>query len=711
MSETPPAAPRIPTTRVHHGHEFVDNYEWLRDKESEQVLSHLKAENEYTDAVTSGQEQLRTDIFNEIKSRTLETDLSVPARNGDWWYYTRTVEGGQYPMFYRTAATGDWTPPVIEPGVPFEGEQLLLDGNAEAEGQAFFAIGAFTVSPSGNFLAYSLDLKGDERFTLRIKDLRTGGILPDEIPDVFYSADFSLDATAVFYTVVDDSWRPYEIRRHVLGTPVSDDTAVYTDPDQGMWVGAEASASRKYLFISSGCSEFSEVHILDVSVPDAAPQLVLSREAKVLYDVEHVELDGEDRFVAVHDYDAANSMVSLVTMGAPPAEWKTVIAHSGTRRIESASALRGHLLLGVREDTLETVKILPLAGLGTERQQPWWSPEFDEELFSCSGSATDYDAPSIRIAYRSFITPPRIYDVGLGAGSADGGLAAGELALRKETPVLGGYNPADYQQRRLWVTAADGTKIPLSLISKAGIEPNGTHKTLIYGYGSYEISMDPEFSIPRLSLLDRGVVFAIAHVRGGGELGRPWYEDGKKLNKRNSFTDLVDCSRYLLDEGWAAPGQLAAMGGSAGGLLMGAVLNLAPELYCGVVAQVPFVDALTSILDPDLPLSALEWEEWGNPIESAEVYEYMASYSPYENIRNVKYPKIAAVTSLHDTRVLYVEPAKWVAKLREVAPESGPVVLKTEMQGGHGGASGRYEGWKDRAWDYAFVLASFEDRS
>lgn len=710
MPVTPPIAPKVPTTRIHHGHEFVDNYEWLRDKESEQVISHLKAENEYTDAITADQEQLRDDIFNEIKSRTQETDLSVPSRKGDWWYYTRTVEGGQHVAFHRVAADGGWTPPVIQPGVEFEGEELLLDGNAEAEGQPFFAIGAFTVSECGNFLAYSLDLKGDERFTLRVKDLRNGQLLPDEIPGVFYSADFNLDATAVYYTVLDDSWRPYEIRKHVLGTPVAEDTAVYTDNDQGMWVGVEPSASRKYLFISSGCSEFSEVHILDVSVPDAEPQLVLSRDARVLYDVEHVELDGADRFVAVHNYDAVNSMVSLVTLGVPPGEWQTVIAHSPTRRIDGLSALRGHLLLGVREDTLETVKIQPLAGLGTADQQPWWSPEFDEELYSCSGAASDYDAPVIRIAYRSFITPPRIYDLGLGGASA-AGLAEGELALRKETPVLGGYNPADYQQRRLWATAGDGARIPVSVICKAGMEPDGTHKALIYGYGSYEMSMDPEFSIPRLSLLDRGVVFAIAHVRGGGELGRPWYEEGKKLNKRNSFTDFVDCSRFLLEEGWAAEGRLAAMGGSAGGLLMGAVLNLAPELYCGVVAQVPFVDALTSILDPELPLSALEWEEWGNPIESAEVYDYMASYSPYENIRAVKYPRIAAVTSLHDTRVLYVEPAKWVAKLREMAPDSEPVVLKTEMQGGHGGASGRYEVWKDRAWDYAFILASFEDRS
>ncbi|WP_245580261.1 S9 family peptidase [Arthrobacter castelli] len=710
MPVTPPIAPKDPITRTHHGHEFVDNYEWLRDKDSEQVISHLKAENEYTDAVTADQEQLRDDIFNEIKSRTKETDLSVPSRKGRWWYYTRTVEGGQHAAFYRVAADGGWTPPVIEPGVAFDGEQLLLDGNAEAEGQPFFSIGAFTVSECGNFLAYSLDLKGDERFTMRVKDLRTGELLPDEIPDVFYSADFNLDATAVYYTVLDDSWRPCEIRKHVLGAPVADDTAVYTDTDQGMWVGVDPSASRKYLFISSSCSEYSEVHILDVSVSDAEPQLVLSRDARVLYDVEHVELDGADRFIAVHNHDAVNSMVSLLTPGAPPQDWRTVVAHSPTRRIDGVSALAGHLLLGVREDTLETVKILPLAGLGTVDQRPWWSPEFDEELYSCSAGASAYDAPVIRVAYRSFITPPRIYDLGL-AGTDESPLGEGELALRKETPVLGGYNPADYQQRRLWATAADGTRIPVSVICRAGMEPDGTHNALIYGYGSYEVSMDPEFSIARLSLLDRGVVFAIAHVRGGGELGRPWYDDGKKLNKRNSFTDFVDCSRFLLEEGWAAEGRLAAMGGSAGGLLMGAVLNLAPQLYCGVVAQVPFVDTLTSILDPELPLSALEWEEWGNPIESAEVYEYMASYSPYENVRDVQYPAIAAVTSLHDTRVLYVEPAKWVAKLRDVAPDGGPVVLKTEMQGGHGGASGRYEVWKDRAWDFAFILACFEDRS
>ena len=700
MSATPPLAPKVPTTRIRHGHEFVDNYEWLRDKDSAQVLAHLSAENDYTDAVTAGQEQLRQDIFTEIKNRTLETDLSVPARNGQWWYYTRTVEGGQYGLHYRVTAGESWNPPVIEPGVEFDGEELLLDGNAEAQGHPFFAVGGFSVSACGNFLAYSLDLKGDERFTLHIKDLRTGELLADEIAEVFYAAEFNLDASAVFYTVVDDSWRPFEVRRHLIGTAVSEDTVIYTDADPGMWVGMALSASRKYLFLSSGCSEYSEVSILDVSVPDAEPQLVLPRDAKVLYDVEHVELDGQDRFVAVHDHDAPNSMVSLVAPGQAPEQWHTVIEHSDTRRIDTASPMRGQLLLGVRENTLETVKILPLAGLGTTDQRSWWAPDFDEELYSCSASATDYDAPSTRLAYRSFLTPPRIYDLDL---------ASGELAVRKEMPVLGGYDPADYVQRRLWATAEDGTKIPVSLISRAGIEPDGTHPALIYGYGSYEVSTDPEFSIARISLLDRGVVFAVAHVRGGGELGRAWYEEGKKLNKRNTFTDFVDCSRFLVEEGWAAEGKLAALGGSAGGLLMGAVANLAPQLYCSIVAQVPFVDALTTILDPELPLSALEWEEWGNPIEDKEVYEYMASYSPYENIRPVAYPNIAAVTSLNDTRVLYVEPAKWVAKLRETASGSNAVVLKTEMKGGHGGASGRYEAWKDRAWDYAFILAGFDE--
>jgi oligopeptidase B len=393
-------------------------------------------------------------------------------------------------------------------------------------------------------------------------------------------------------------------------------------------------------------------------------------------------------------------MVSLVgpeEFAKPLAEqrWTTVIGHRDDIKVEGTAVTSTHVAVSVRKDTTERVQVLPLAGLGTPDQAGPVEPAFDEELYTCSLANAEFDSPLIRLSYTSYLVPPRVYDYAL---------ADGALSLRKETPVKGGYDPADYVAERDWATAPDGTRIPVSIVHRRGVAPDGTNPALVYGYGSYEISMDPGFSIARLSLLDRGVVFVVAHVRGGGELGRHWYDDGKKLAKKNSFTDYIAVTEHVVAAGWADPKRVAAMGGSAGGLLMGAVLNLAPQLYTAVVAQVPFVDALTSILDPDLPLSALEWEEWGNPIEDAEVYAYMRSYSPYDNVAAAPYPKVAAVTSFNDTRVLYVEPAKWVQRLREMTTGSEPIVMKIEMEAGHGGASGRYEAWKDRAWDYAFVL-------
>ncbi|WP_102157745.1 S9 family peptidase [Zhihengliuella halotolerans] len=707
---TPPRAKKVPTERTHHGDTFVDNYEWLREKDNAEVVAHLEAENAYAAAATEHQQPLRDAIFAEIKNRTEETDLSVPARKRGWWYFTRTEEGKQYFVQCRVAAadTGDaradWTPPVIESGTPIDGEQILLDGNAEAEGQPFFSLGGMAVSEDGNLLAYAVDNAGDERFALRVKDLRTGELLADTVEGVFYGLAFSPDGERVYYTVVDDTWRPHQIKVHVLGTEASDDVVLFEERDAGMWTGFDLSPDRTELLISVGNSEYSESHTLDIADPDARPRLLLSRDERVLHSMDPVSIDGRRHYVVTsnrtpHVEKAPNNMVSLVAdaeFARPFAEqeWATVFAHRDDVKIEGTAVTATHLLVGLRRDTTERVQILPLVGLGTEAQSEPVEPAFDEALYTASLAGADFESPLVRIEYTSFLTPPRIYDYEL---------ATGELTLRKETPV-NGYNADDYVAERDWATAADGTRIPVTIMRRASVAADGSNPALVYGYGSYEMSMDPAFGIPRLSVLDRGVVFVIAHVRGGGELGRSWYDDGKKLAKKNSFTDFIAVTEHIVKAGWAAPDRVAAMGGSAGGLLMGAVANLAPQLYRAIVAQVPFVDALTSILDPDLPLSALEWEEWGNPIEDATVYEYMKSYTPYQNIAPVPYPKIAAVTSLNDTRVLYVEPAKWVQKLREVTTGTEPIVMKIEMDGGHGGASGRYEGWKDRAWDYAYVL-------
>jgi oligopeptidase B len=684
----PPAAKKMPVERTHHGDTFTDSYEWLREKDNPEVSGYLTAENAYTEAVTRGQEQLREAIFTEIKNRTQETDLSVPARKKGWWYYSRTEEGRQYGIQCRTAAadtgdlTADWTPPEVVPGRPVAGEQILLDGNIEAEGKPFFSLGGLAVSEDGSLLAYCEDNAGDERFTLRVKDLETGTLLPDEVANVFYGLAFSPDGTRVFYTVVDDSWRPFQVKVHTLGTPVAEDEVLYQEDDVAMWTGFELSADRTQLLISIGSSEYSEYRVLDLTVPGAELTMLISREEKILYEAEPVRVDGVLHYLLTHNRNARNSMVSLVAASefARPLteqQWRTVIAHDDAVRVNGVAVTSTHLVLSVRRDTTERVQVLELEGLGTPAQ-----------------ANAEFDSPIIRLSYTSFLTPPRVYDYVL---------ATGELALRKETEVRGDYRPERYVAERQWAPAADGTLIPLSVLRRADLVQDGTNPALIYAYGSYEVSMDPGFSVARLSLLDRGIVYVVAHVRGGGEMGRTWYEQGKKLNKKNTFTDFVDATSYLVDSGWIDPQRVAAMGGSAGGLLMGAVANLAPEKYRAIVAQVPFVDALTTILDPELPLSALEWEEWGNPITDPEVYRYMKEYTPYENVRAVAYPRIAAVTSFNDTRVLYVEPAKWVAELREKTTGSEPIVLKTEMDGGHGGASGRYARWRDVAWDYAFA--------
>lgn len=704
----PPVAKKVPVRRSHHGDTFVDDYEWLREKESPEVVEHLKSEHAYMEATTAHQQPLRDAIFAEIKERTEETDLSVPARKRGWWYFTRTEEGKQYATHCRVAATdtgdatADWMPPVLEPGVPFAGEEVILDSNAEAEGKPFFSLGGMAVTEDGALLAYTQDNAGDERFTLRIKDLSTGDLLPDTIQDVFYGLAFSPDGNRIFYTVVDDSWRPHQIKVHVLGTAPEADVVLFQEDDPGMWLGFDLAPDRRELLIGIGNSECSETHTLDLVDPAAAPRLLLSRDERILHGMDPVVLDGtaERSYLVTHNHGAVNNMVSLVhgaEFAKPLADqhWATVLEHRDDVKVEGTAVTSTHAVVSVRKDTTERIQVLPLAGLGTRDQAAPAEPAFDEELYTCSLANAEFDSPLIRLSYTSYTVPPRVYDYTL----ADGG-----LALRKETPVKGGYDPADYVAERDWATAPDGARIPVSIVRRRDILPDGTNPALVYGYGSYEVSMDPGFAIGRLSLLDRGVVFVVAHVRGGGELGRQWYDDGKKLAKKHTFSDFITVTEHVAASGWANPRRIAAMGGSAGGLLMGAVANLAPQLYRAIVAQVPFVDALTTILDPELPLSALEWEEWGNPITDREVYEYMRSYSPYENVMDVPYPRIAAVTSFNDTRVLYVEPAKWVQKLREHTTGSEPIVMKIEMDGGHGGASGRYEGWKDRAWDYAFAL-------
>jgi oligopeptidase B len=689
MTETvpaPPVAKRLPAERTHHGDPVVDEYAWLADQDDPDTIGYLRAENAYTEAVTAHLAPLRAAVFDEIKRRTQETDLSVPVRKGGFWYYTRTVEGQQYGIHCRRAVRdGELDPPDTGNGTPLDGEVVLLDGNQLAEGHDFFSLGTFDVSPDGRWLAYSADFAGDERFTLRIKDLTTGELLADEIPDTFYGSAWSVDASTLFYLTVDETWRPYRVWRHRVGA--SHDEIVYEETDQRFWIGVDLTRSQRFIQIDSHSSVTSEVRLVPADDPTAAPRVVAPRRQGVEYQVEHDHTG--DRLLILHN-DGAEDFALAWTPVAAPAEWRPLIAHQPGVRLAGVDAFAGELVVSLRRDGLTGLRVMPVGG------EPY-DIQFPEPIYRVGLAGNpEYETGSLRLQYASLVTPDSVYDYQL---------ASRELVLRKRTPVLGDpdYEAGDYEQHREWGVAADGTRVPISLVCRKGALADGPAPCVLYGYGSYEASMDPWFAIPRLSLLDRGVVFAVAHIRGGGELGRRWYEDGKLLAKKNTFTDFVACAEHLVKAGWTATDRLVARGGSAGGLLMGAVANLAPERFAGIVAQVPFVDPLTSILDPSLPLTVTEWEEWGNPLESPEVYAYMKSYAPYENVSDLRYPPILAVTSLNDTRVRYVEPAKWIARLRAVAP-AGSYLLKTEMEAGHGGRSGRYDAWKEEAFVLAWIL-------
>lgn len=698
-----PTAKTVPWERVHHGDVSVDEYEWLRDKDDPEVIAYLEAENAYTEARTAHLAPLREKIFDEIRSRTQETDLSVPTRLGDYWYYSRSYEGKQYGVHCRcpidaTAAGIDaWTPPRLEVGTDIPGEEVLLDSNELAEGHDFFALGAFSVSHDGNLLAFSVDTAGDERYTLRFKDLRTGALLGDEIPRTAPGATWSLDGSHVFYQTVDESWRPDTVWRHRLGAG-EEDVRVFHEPDERYWVSVGATRSEKYLMIWVGSKITTEGWVLESENPTGEFRVLLPRREGVEYAAEHAVVAGEDRFLILHndvvDGVKAQNFVLAEAPADDPARLRTLIGHRDDVRLEDIDAFAGQLVLGYRRAALPRVAVWPLGpdGYGELREL-----EFDLELYSAGlGSCPEWEQPTLRIGLTSFITPTQVFDYVV---------ETGELLLRKEQPVLGGYDAGDYVQHRDWAVAEDGTRIPISLVARRETDAApGPKPLLLYGYGSYEASMDPGFSVSRLSLLDRGMVFAVAHVRGGGEMGRLWYENGKTLTKKNTFTDFVSCARHLVDSGVTAPDRMIADGGSAGGLLVGAVTNMAPELFAGVLANVPFVDPLTSILDPSLPLTVIEWDEWGNPLADKEVYDYMKSYSPYENVTAQDYPAILAITSINDTRVLYVEPAKWIAKLRATKTGDSPLLLKTEMSAGHGGVSGRYEKWREVAFEYAWVL-------
>lgn len=686
-----PHALTRPHVREFHGITFVDNYEWLRDKEAQETLDYLAAENEYTAAKLASQELLREEIFNEIKARVVETDMSIPSRSRTHWHYVRTQEGKSYASYYRLkAAEGDFEPPQAEGAI--EGEELVFDANAYAEGKEFFSLGSLNFNRGEEILAYATDTTGDERYTLRLRDMATGEDLDDVISDIAPGVVWTAPDTFL-YTRYDASWRPYQVYSHTLGA--KEDTLIFTEEDPRFVVGVGRTRSRRYVMLESVSKLSSEFWVLDLEDPEAGFQLASPREEGLEYSLSHAIIGGEDTWVIHHNRRGENFGIDTAP-ATLPIDWsatKELVPAHPAIRCEGVSVYRDFIAIQSSVEGMGRLAIAELndAGLGELREVP---PAQELSTVYASGDGL-WETPYLRIGTQSFTTP---------AVASDLEVATGEIIERKRQEILGDYNPADYRAWRMWATAPDGTKVPMSVIERADIDASRPQPALLYGYGSYESSIGPGLSIPLLSVLDRGMRVVYAHVRGGGEMGRSWYHQGAQLNKMNTFTDFIACADALIDASLTTPQQLVAKGGSAGGLLMGAVANLAPEKFCAIDADVPFVDPLTSILMPELPLTSVEWEEWGNPIESEEVYRYMASYSPYENVRATTYPTILATTSFNDTRVLYVEPAKWIAKLRATAT-GGAFLLKTEMNAGHGGVSGRYEAWRETAFSLAFDLS------
>lgn len=694
----PPTAPVHVTVREHHGRRVEDPYEWMRDTDASEFTDWLRAENQWTEQVTADLEDLRQELYDDVYARTQQTDQSVPTLRTHtdgrkFWYYARTIEGAQYPIQCRVAAEGEEMP---DPSEPIDGEETLLDANREAEGTDFFSVGTLSVSPNGDLLAYGIDTLGNERYTLRFRDLRTGQELGDVIEDTAGSVAWAGDEI-VFYVRADAAWRPYQTLRHHLGA--SDDTVVFTEPDEKYWMSVGGSSDDRWVMIALESKLTSEVHLLDIENVDAGFHCVREREHGVTYDVE----TAGDRLLVLHDRDTPDFSLAQAPLPGhgDTTSWTEILPPQEGVRLLDVDAHADHVVIELRRDGRTEIHLMRRADNGD--LLPGEDLEFDEDVRTVAVAGTfDYDSPTIRLAHTSMITPLTIMDLDVVTGER----TVVKQQTVREHPTKGAYDPGTLVQERIWATADDGTRIPVSLVRHRDTPLDGSAPALLTGYGSYETSSDPGFSIMRLSLLERGYVYAIAHIRGGGEMGRRWWDGGKTLTKRNTFTDFIACARHLVAERYTSADRLAAEGGSAGGLLMGAVINMAPEAFAAVHAQVPFVDALTTILNPELPLTIVEWEEWGDPLHDAEVYDYMASYSPYENIDAVSHPAILATTSFNDTRVSVVEPAKWIARLRATsknAPED--ILLRCEMVAGHGGVSGRYRAWREAAFELAWIIA------
>ena len=671
--QSTPIAAKHPQELVTHGDKRIDNYYWLRQDDSE-VIDYLKAENSYTEEQMQHTQKLQTSLYDEMLSRIKETDLSVPYRIEDYYYYSRTEQGQAYAIFCRKHKSLD------------AAEEILLDENELAKDKDFFSLGVASISPNQQILAYSTDTTGAEQYTLYFLDLKTRSLFSETIADTYYSFAWGNDNRTVFYTKVDSTNRPYQLWRHTLGNNPDDDVLVYQEDNEAYYLSVGKTRSRDYILLDLSSKITSEVHYLDANKPDGEFEIFQPRQTGIEYSIEH----HSDRFYIVTNEEAINfKLMSTPVNSTDKSSWQTVIPHREDVMLEGIDAFADYSIIYEQQEGLPTARIQTLA-TGEITQL-----SFPEPTYSFyGGSNPEFNTTKFRFGYSSLTTPSSVFDYDL---------KTGERELKKETEVLGGYDRSLYKSERLTAIAPDGTEVPISLVYKRGIARDGSNPLWLTGYGSYGYSYPIDFSSIRLSLLDRGMVYAIAHIRGGEEMGRKWYEDGKFLKKKNTFTDFIACAEHLIAEKWTSSDRLTISGGSAGGLLMGAVVNERPDLFKVVVADVPFVDVLTTILDTSLPLTVLEWEEWGNP-NDPQYYEYIKSYSPYDNVTAKEYPAMLITAGLNDSRVKYWEPAKWTAKLRELKTDDNLLLLKTNMSAGHGGASGRYEYLQEIAFEYAFVL-------
>ena len=670
----PPIARRRPKVLEAHGDRRVDPYYWLREKDNPEVIAYLEAENAYTDAVMAPTAPLQENLYRETVGRVQETDTSAPVFHRGWWTYTRTVEGLDYEIYCRRLGSME------------AAEQVLLDGNELAKGHKYFDLGYAERSPDENLLAYAADFDGSERHELHFRDLSSGKDLSDIVTGVYYGAAWAADSRTFFYVRPDKAMRPYQVWRHVVGTPAEKDVLVLQEDDEHYELNVELTKSERYVVFSSTSQVTGECRFLRSDAPNGQPQLVEPRRHGIEYSVE----DQEDRFLILTNDGARDFRLMAAPVSSPSrASWTEVVPERPGVRLNAVDVHINHVVLGQRSDGLQRLEVLDSAAGGLHIvEQP------DPTYTAFPGSSPVYDSPVMRFFYTSLTAP---------FSAVDYDMRTKERTVVKEQPVRGGYNRADYVTERQWAIARDGVRVPISIVYRRGLEHHGANPALLNGYGAYELSSDPMFDPARLSLLDRGFVFAIAHVRGGGEMGRGWYEEGKFLHKTNTFTDFIACAERLVNLGLTTRERLAIRGRSAGGLLIGAVLNLRPELFGCAVAQVPFVDALTTMLDNKLPLTINEYDEWGNPAE-LDFYRYMKAYSPYDNVHPVQYPALLVTAGLNDPRVSYWEPAKWVAKLRSNGQSDRTLLLKTQMGSGHSGPSGRYESWREEAFVSAFVI-------